>query len=303
LGTEEDLDNNNQVSPFFNSQIFKLTPQGNTEFLTLTNGGTDTTQEAVTFQVDTATGSIYSTGDLKFFGRNLDGSADQGTPRLTFDNSSGDFSVYGSFSAFGSGQSSFGGPVVIGQYFGETEPAGWVYNENADLTINGGDLTVNSGGNTIFNVANDGALTIAGITDYFSQTGGRKWVYTADNVVQAQANVNYFINCQGNTLVKLPANALIGDTVRIIDIGGALTFNISMVVRAADGDGVQGESTNTSTAMLTGIAPSNLAGYNGGELVVQTPRASFGLVYAGPVAADGSPGTPTSLVGWYLLDV
>ena len=67
--------------------------------------------------------------------------------------------------------------------------------------------------------------------------------------------------------------------------------------------GVQGELTNTGTAMLGGIPASSLAGYDGGELVVQTPRASFGLVYAGATAADGGPGTPSSLVGWYLMDV
>jgi len=39
-----------------------------------------------------------------------------------------------------------------------------------------------------------------------------------------------------------------------IDIGGALTYNISMVVRASDGNGIQGETSNTGTAMLTGIS-------------------------------------------------
>ena len=94
-----------------------------------------------------------------------------------------------------------------------------------------------------------------------------------------------------------------GDMVRIIDIGGALTYNISMVVRADNGNGIQGETSNTGTAMLTGISPSELANYNAGELVVQTPRASFGLVYAGTTSAAGGPGAPTSLKGWYLMDV
>ena len=295
----------NSTPPFVDSQLFKLTPQGLTEFLTLSNGGTDAVQEAVTFQVDTATGNMYSTGSINIFAKNLDGTADQGTPRLTFDNSSGDFQVYGSFSAFGSGQASFGGPVVIGQYFGANTPAGWDYNANADLTVNGGDLTINSGGNEIFGVDNDGSVTIAGIDDYISQTGGRKWVYTANDVVEAEANVNYFVNAGSNTLIKLPGNALMGDMIRIIDIGGALTHNVSMVVRAADNIRVQGDNTNTGTAMLSGIAPSNLAGHNGGELVVQTPRASFGFVYAGPVTPDGGTvdAAPSSVVGWYLMDV
>ena len=248
---------------------------------------------------------MYSTGSIDIFGKNVDGTADQGTPRLTFDNSSGDFTVYGSFSAFGSGQSSFGGPVVIGQYFGVNTPPGWDYNEDADLTINGGDLTINSGGNEIFGVDNDGSVTIAGINDYISQTGGRKWLYTANSVLVAQSNVNYFVNAGSNTLIKLPGDALMGDMIRIIDIGGALTHNVSMVVRAADNIKVQGDISNTGTAMLTGIAPSNLAGHNGGELVIQTPRASFGLVYAGPVTPDGGTvdAAPSSVVGWYLMDI
>ncbi|AIX20491.1 short tail fiber protein [Synechococcus phage ACG-2014e] len=273
--------------PYGDSQLFKLTPQGNTEFLTLSNGGRDGVVEAVTFQVDTATGSIYSTGDLEFYGTDITGVADLSEPRLIFNNSSGDFTTYGSLSALGTGTSTFGGPVIVG----------------GDLTVNGGDLTVNSNGTTIFDVANDGAVTVAGISDYFSQTGGRKWVYTASSVVECDANVNYFINCTGNTLVKLPPNPLMGDMVRIIDIGGALTYNISMVVRADNGNGIQGETSNTGTAMLTGISPSELANYNAGELVVQTPRASFGLVYAGTTSAAGGPGAPTSLKGWYLMDV
>jgi hypothetical protein len=291
--------------PFVDSQLFKLTPQDLTEFLTLSNGGNDTVSEVVTFQVDTATGSMYSTGSINIFGKNLDGTADQGTPRLTFNNSSGDFTVYGSFSAFGTGQSSFGGPVVIGQYFGVDTPAGWDYNEDADVTINGGDLTINSGGNEIFGVDNDGSVTVAGINDYISQTGGRKWLYTANSVLEAQSNVNYFVNAGSNTLIKLPANALMGDMIRIIDIGGALTHNVSMVVRAGDNIKVQGDISNTGTAMLTGIAPSNLAGHNGGELVIQTPRASFGLVYAGSVTPDGGTvdAAPSSVVGWYLMDI
>ena len=63
---------------FVDSQLFKLTPQGLTEFLTLSNGGTDAVQEAVTFQVDTATGNMYSTGSINIFAKNLDGTADQG---------------------------------------------------------------------------------------------------------------------------------------------------------------------------------------------------------------------------------
>jgi hypothetical protein len=277
---------NGTPAPFANSQLFKLTPQGNTEFLTLTTGGTTDDAEVVTFQVDTATGGIFSTGSMYFYGTE-NGVADQETPRLTFDNSSGDFAVYGSFSALGTGTSTFGGSIDVA----------------GDAIIRGGDLTVQTNGSTTFSVEDDGAVTIAGIPDYISQTGGRKWLYTADSVIDAEPNVNYFVNCQGNTLVRLPQNALMGDMIHIIDISGALTYDLSLVMRAPDDIKVQGDISNTGSAMITGIGNSNLAGYNGGELVVQTPRAGFALVYAGSATPSGGIGAPSSQIGWYLTEV
>ena len=43
--------------------------------------------------------------------------------------------------------------------------------------------------------------------------------------------------------------------------------------------------------------------HDGGELVVQTPNAAFGLVYAGTADADGGPGANPNKAGWYLMDV
>ena len=253
-----------------------------TQWFRLTNGGSTGTPLRTTLEVDTATGDLtINGGNINIFG------TDGTTPRLTFVNSSGDFTVYGSFSALGTGTSTFGGDVDVA----------------GDLYVRGGNLTIESNGSEIFGVDDDGAVTIAGIPDYFSQTGGRKWEYTAEAVVDVQPNVNYFINCTGNTLVRLPQDALMGDMIRIIDISGALTYDLSMVVRAPDDIKVQSEITNTGSAMISGIGNSNLAGYNGGELIVQTPNAGFALVYAGNATPSGGIGAPSSQVGWYLLDV
>lgn len=254
-----------------------------TQWFRLTNGGSQNIPLRTTLEVDTATGDLaINGGNINIFG------TDGTTPRLTFVNSSGDFTVYGSFSALGTGTSTFGGDVDVA----------------GDLYVRGGDLTVyNNGGDEIFGVDEDGAVKIAGIQDYFSQTGGRKWEYSADAVIDVQANVNYFINCTGNTLVRLPQNALMGDMIRIIDISGALTFDLSLVVRAPDDIKVQGDVSNTGSAMISGIGNSNLAGWNGGELIVQTPNAGFALVYAGNSTPSGGTGAPSSQVGWYLLDV
>jgi len=282
--------------------------QENTQFFTITDGGDNSNTARTTLQVDTAT------GDLNIFGGDiLVRDAGNTENKLFLDNSSGDLTVYGSFSATGDGTSRFGGPVQIGQFFGQTDPNDpqFVYRATADLIVNGGDLTVNSvrtvNGTqeafTAFQTDSTGALTVAGIQNYITNTGGQKWTYTADSVITGVANYNYFINCQDNTLFRLPGNAQMGDVIRIIDIGGALTYNKSLVVRAVSNIKVQGESSNTGTTMLSGIGADNLAGYNGGELVVQTPNAAFTLVYAGADAPVGSVAAPSSLVGWYLLDV
>ena len=270
-----------------------LTVNGSTiegqEFFTLTNGGpsylSDGTTVAVpfrtTFQIDTATGDLtINGGDMNFFG--VDGT----TPRLTFDNSSGDFTTYGSFSALGTGTSTFGGSLSIA----------------GDVTIDGGDLTINSGGSQSFGIRADKAITLGGITNYFSPTGGRRWDYSDSFEIDAVSNVNYFLNVSQNTVVKLPENAQLGDMIRIIDIGGILTYNLSLVVRAPSNVTVQNSSDNTGTAMLSGNS-SNLTGYNGGELIVQTPYAGFALVYAGTNDADGNTAVSTSKAGWYLIEV
>jgi len=294
-----DFEQNGAPAPFANSQLFKLTPQGNTEFLTLTNGGTTGTQEAVTFQVDTATGSIYSLGDMRFYGKDENGVADQTVPRLEFINSSGDFTVYGSLSALGSGPSTFGGSIVV-----NTGGLDMTFRDGGGEAQDRRVVVKDENEGEMFSIESDGAMQIAGINNYFTRTGGNKWVNSSNTVIQAEANVNYFVNPGGNTLFKLPTNPLIGDTIRIIDISGALTYDRTLVVRAPDDVKVQGELSNTGSAVLTGVSPSAYAGHNGGELVVQTPHAAFGLVYAGALNPDGSSSTvPSAQTGWYLMDV
>ena len=254
-----------------------------TEYFTITNGGTNVIPERITFQIDSATGDLtINGGSINIYG--IDGT----TPRLTFDNSSGDFTTYGSFSALGTGTSTFGGDIVV----------------QGDATINGGDLTVNSGGSTSFKVSNDKSVTLAGIPYFFNQNGGQKWIYTDESVIQATSNVNIFINALGNTLVKLPSNARMGDMVRIIDVGGNLNNITSLVLRAPSGIRVQGSDTNTARVLLPGVGSENtFINYNGGELVVQTPFAGFALVYLSNANPDGTSGGPSSKVGWYLTEV
>ena len=46
-----------------------------------------------------------------------------------------------------------------------------------------------------------------------------------------------------------------------------------------------------------------LTPYPSGELVVQTPNAAFALVYLGAVDSNDQIGIPTSVQGWWLMEV
>ena len=255
----------------------------NNQLFTITNGGATGIVERTTLQVDTSTGNLtINGGSINIFG------TDGTTPRLTFNNSSGDFATYGSFSALGTGTSTFGGNLLV----------------QGDGTFNGGDLTVNTGGSLSFKVSNDKSVTVAGIPYFFNQNGGSKWIYTDESVVDATSNVNVFINALNNTLIKLPTNARMGDMIRVVDVGGNLNNITSIVLRAPDGVRVQGTLTNTARTLLSGVGgASTFINYNGGELVVQTPFAGFALVYLSNANPDGTAGGAASKVGWYLTEV
>ena len=262
----------------------------NQEFFTITNGGpsfeddgtTIATPLRTTFEIDTANGNVtMNGGDLNIF-------ADDGTTeRLTL-TGAGDLTVYGSLSAEGDGLSTFGGPVQIA----------------GDLTVNGGDLVVNQNGVEVFAVDDDGSVNIAGISNYFSSTGGTKWKCYNTNIINAEANVGCFVDVSGTSLLKLPPNAQMGDMIRIIDISGNLSYDKSLVVRAPNLVRIQGSISNTGTIVTGNTLGENFTlTHNGGELVVQTPNASFGLVYAGTSDVDGGPGVNPNREGWYLMDV
>ncbi len=262
----------------------------NQQFFTITNGGPSFQNDGVTvatplrttFEIDTANGNVtMNGGNLNIYA--VDGT----TERLTL-TGAGDLTVYGSLSAEGDGLSEFGGPVQIA----------------GDLTVNGGDFVVNQNGNEVFAVDDDGSLNIAGISNYISPTGGMKWVVANTSIITAVANVNYFVDISGTTLFKLPVNAQMGDMVRIIDISGILSYDKSLVVRAQSLVNVQGSQSNTGTTVTGNTLGENFSlTHNGGELVVQTPNAAFGLVFCGEVDADGNGGANPNKAGWYLMDV
>ena len=95
-------------------------------------------------------------------------------------------------------------------------------------------------------------------------------------------------------VLRLPSEAITGDTIRVVDVGGALNYNVNLVVRAPLGVKLQGGATGSSLG--------GASNYGGGELVVNTPNAGFGLIYVGNTDADGN-GVAGEQQGWFLMEI
>ena len=152
----------------------------------------------------------------------------------------------------------------------------------------------------LFEVESDGSMNFAGQEGFFTPTGARKWVFVGagEDIVDAVSNVNYFIAPSADITVKLPEEPVTGDMIRIVDVGGNLTYDISLRLRAPNGISVQGDNTNANIPNLQSI------NYNGGELVVQTPHAGLGLIYLGSQNYDQtSTGAPATTQGWWLVEI
>jgi len=154
-----------------------------------------------------------------------------------------------------------------------------------------------------FRVNNNGTIDLGGLDYFYGPTGARRWELLgapSGDAGTVTSNVNYFVNATGTIYVRLPLSPSMGDMIRFIDVGGNLKYDTKLVVRAATGVPIQGDATNIA-ATVTGIT---LTGYDGGELVVTTPNAAFGLVYAGPFLSNGAAsGVPSDRQGWWLMEI
>ncbi len=170
---------------------------------------------------------------------------------------------------------------------------------NAKFSIN--RLGIN-GANT-YNINHDMSIDAFGIENFYGKAGGRHARYIATGADESDkyltANIQYFANiASGDTfVVYLPENPISGDSVSIIDVGGNLTYNTSLVIRAqGTATKVQGDSTGT-TLGLAGSTP-----YASGEMIVQTPNAGLTLVYLGGTDSLGNS-VGGSVSGWWLKEV
>ena len=157
-------------------------------------------------------------------------------------------------------------------------------------------------GGSEFTVNHDCSIDSFGYDKFYTRTGGRHTRYLASGTdaenLYLKPNINYFVNVTDgdNFVVYLPEAPISGDTVTIIDVGGNLTYNTSLIVRAqGTGVKVQGDSTGTTLGGLASAYPS-------GELVVQTAHAAFTLIYLGGTDTTGAI-VSSSVNGWWLKEV
>jgi hypothetical protein len=165
----------------------------------------------------------------------------------------------------------------------------------------------------------DGSIDAFGITQYFTANGGRRWTYVAASATgigqtvgnPLQPNNNYLLNLStgGNMVLYLPTTAVTGDIIRFVELSGNLSYNTNLVIRALPVNNVavaiQGDSTGTRLVAGTGSSLLPTA-YNGGELIIQTRNAGFGLLYVGSTDAPNDPNAseiPSNLRGWWLVEL
>ena len=153
-----------------------------------------------------------------------------------------------------------------------------------------------------FTINQDASINAFGQEAFYNLNGGRKTIFVSEQgntdqtARQLVSNLQYAVRPSSTLILKLPdTNVQTGDTVRIVDVGGALNSAISLVIRAGTTDPIQGQLGGTT---LGGLAST----YQGGELIVNTPNAAFGLIYLGASDAEGSS-IPGAQQGWFLMEI
>ena len=189
--------------------------------------------------------------------------------------------------------------VVAGSTFTITGEAIQSPTKTPKLTVD--NLGVSGANKYVIN--QDQSIDAFGINNFTTKSGGRHARYIATGADESDkyltANIQYFANVAvGDTfVVYLPDNPNSGDEVSVIDVGGNLTYNTSLVVRAqGTGTRVQGDASGTSLGI------EGTTTWGSGELVVQTPNAAFTLVYLGGTDSDNNV-VGGSVTGWWLKEV
>ena len=164
------------------------------------------------------------------------------------------------------------------------------------------NLGINGGSE--YTIKQDRSIDAFGLTNFTTSSGARHSRYLSAASPEADltliANIVYMVNVQNTQtlILTLPASPQTGDVVRMIDVGGNLKYDTTLVLRTPETSGtpIQGDSTGT-------LFGDRLTPYPSGELVVQTPNAGFALIYLGATDSNDQIGIPTSVQGWWLMEV
>jgi hypothetical protein len=157
-----------------------------------------------------------------------------------------------------------------------------------------------------FAIRQDASIQAFGYDNFYNANGGRKTIFisvqgntdatvSAANNTLLRPNLQYLVRPASTLVLRLPDGALTGDVIRIVDVGGALSFSSNLVIRAPSGVALQGSTSGSTLGGLT-------TNYGAGELVVNTPNAAFGLIYAGDTDSDGN-GIASDQQGWWLMEI
>ena len=155
-----------------------------------------------------------------------------------------------------------------------------------------------------FAIRQDNSISSFGVDNFYTATGGRHTRYLSSASLEADlqliANIVYTVNVQSTStlILTLPDAPVTGDVVRIVEVGGNLNYNTTLVLRTPESSGTPIQGDNTGTLFGDRITP-----YPSGELVVQTANAAFALIFLGPTDSNAQVGIPTSVLGWWLMEV
>ena len=156
------------------------------------------------------------------------------------------------------------------------------------------------GGTKGYTINQDCSIDAFGYTGWKNKNGGHKSTFVNSNA-NITSNVNYIVAVAPSTgalVLTLPSTPETGDIIRFTEVGGSLTYNNSLVVRAPIVNGepvaIQGDTEGTK---LGGLSTP----YGSGELVIQNKNASFGLIFVG--SSDGNNFIPAAYQGWWLTEL
>ena len=188
------------------------------------------------------------------------------------------------------------GDTYVGRYL-EVNGVSSASPSDATEVVQINNLGVN--GAKPFTFRQNASIEAFGHENFYNANGGRKTIFvstqgnTDASAVALEPNLQYLVIPSSTLVLRLPSNAITGDTIRIVDCGGALNFANNLVVRAPSSVKVKGLiRVATWVVFLTILVVNWLS-------TLQTLLSV--LSYVGDQDLDGN-GIPDAFQGWWLME-